>query len=58
MLMIPNSGYLMETSVAAYRMSNYSLPGNLNWLFTVIINEISPRIGLPCIVDRGSYFKS
>jgi hypothetical protein len=21
----------METSVAAYRISNYSLPGNLNW---------------------------
>ena len=31
MLMIPNSGYLMETSVAAYRISNYSLPRNLNW---------------------------
>jgi len=31
MLMILNSGYLMETSAAAYRISNYPLPGNLNW---------------------------
>jgi hypothetical protein len=27
-----NSGYLMETSVAAYRISNYCMLGNLNWL--------------------------
>ena len=31
MLMMLNSGYLMETSVATYRISNYSLPRNLNW---------------------------
>ena len=26
--------YFMETSVAAYRITNYSLPRNLNWLLT------------------------
>jgi hypothetical protein len=25
----------METSVAAYRITNYSLPRNLNWLLTI-----------------------
>ena len=32
MLMMLNSGYLMETSVAAYRISNYCMLGNLDWL--------------------------
>jgi hypothetical protein len=32
MLMMLNSGCLMETSVAAYRISNYCMLGNLNLL--------------------------
>ena len=36
MLRILNSCYLMETSVAAYRLTNYSRPGNLRLVVDVI----------------------
>jgi hypothetical protein len=35
-LRILNSCYLMETSVAAYRLTNYSRPGNLRLVVDVI----------------------